>query len=90
MPKRRPERTLYPVVEQWLKRHFARFRTAINKGLRHSRIDIIGVRDTGGDLSGEVETIAIRSKARIIPVRERLWSDAWLQRLCESRVFGRS
>ena len=67
MRKQRPERTLYPVVEQWLKRHFACFRTAVNKGLRHSRIDIIGVRDTGGDLSGEVETIAIEVKRGSFP-----------------------
>jgi hypothetical protein len=67
MPKRRPERTLYPLVQRWLKRHFACFRTSINKGLQHSRIDIVGVRDTGGDLSGEVETIAIEVKRGSVP-----------------------
>jgi hypothetical protein len=67
MAKRRPERTLYPAVERWMKRHFTCFKTAVNKGLRHSRIDIIGVRDMGGDLSGEVETIAIEVKRGSFP-----------------------
>jgi len=67
MPKRAAERTLYPVVEGWLKRHFACFRTAVKKGLRHSRIDVVGVRDTGGDLSGEVETIAVEVKRGSFP-----------------------
>ena len=67
MAKRVAERTLYPAVERWLRRHFGCFRTAVNKGLRHSRIDIVGVRDTGGDLSGEVETIAIGVKRGSFP-----------------------
>jgi hypothetical protein len=67
MSRRRPERALYPAVDRWLTRHFACFRTAINKGLRHSRIDIVGVRDTGGDLSGEVETIAVEVKRGSFP-----------------------
>lgn len=65
--KQKPERSLYPVVERWLRRHFGCFRTSINKGLRHGRIDVIGVRDTGGDLSGEVETIAIEVKRGSFP-----------------------
>jgi hypothetical protein len=67
MPRRISERALYPAVERWLRRHFGCFRTAVNKGLRHSRIDIIGVRDTGGDLSGEVETIAVEVKRGSFP-----------------------
>ena len=63
----RPEKTLYPTVAKWLKREFGCFQTAINKGLRHSRIDIIGVRDVGGDLSGEIETIAIEVKRGSFP-----------------------
>src|SRR5437764_15255149 len=61
------ENTLYPYVERWLKRHFLCFRTAINKGLRHSRIDVVGVRDIGGDLSGDVETIAVEVKRGLFP-----------------------
>jgi len=65
--KRPLEKTLYPLVERWLRRHFGCFRTAVNKGLRHGRIDIIGVRDIGGDLSGEVETIATEVKRGAFP-----------------------
>src|SRR4051812_12565036 len=61
------EKTLYPMVDRWMHRHFRCFRTAVNKGLRHGRIDIIGVRDIGGDLSGEVETIAIEVKRGAFP-----------------------
>jgi hypothetical protein len=50
-----------------MRRHFGCFQTAINKGLRHSRIDIIGVRDVGGDLSGEIETIAVEVKRGSFP-----------------------
>jgi hypothetical protein len=56
------ESRLYPIVERWLKRHFSCFKTTINKGLRYGRIDVVGVRDVGGDLSGDVETVAIEVK----------------------------
>ena len=65
--KRPLEKTLYPLVDRWMRRHFGCFRTAVNKGLRLGRIDIIGVRDIGGDLSGEVETIAIEVKRGACP-----------------------
>jgi hypothetical protein len=53
---------LYPVVERWAKKHFRLFRTKINTGLKYSRIDVAGVRDIGGDLSGEIEAISIEVK----------------------------
>ena len=56
------ENALYPVVERWVAKHFACFHTAVNKGLKFSRVDVIGVRDVGGDLSGEVETISVEVK----------------------------
>ena len=61
MPKKlsKAASIFYPIVQQWLQKHFACFKTAVNKGLRHGRIDIIGVRDVGGDLSGAIETIGI-------------------------------
>jgi hypothetical protein len=65
--KRCLEKTLYPTVDRWMRRHFGCFKTAVNKGLRHGRIDIIGVRDVGGDLSGEVETIAVEVKRGSFP-----------------------
>ncbi len=65
--KRGPEQILYPTVERWVKRHFACFKTSSNKGLRHGRIDVIGVRDVGGDLSGAIETIGIEVKRGSFP-----------------------
>ena len=58
--RRRTEKELYPIVARWLSRHHHCFKTAINTGLLHSRIDVVGVRDVGGDHSGEVETISIQ------------------------------
>lgn len=65
--KRRSEKSLYPSVERWLRRHFGCFKTAVNKGLRYGRIDAIGVRDVGGDLSGAIETIGIEVKRGSFP-----------------------
>jgi len=56
------EKSLYPIVEKWMKKHFLCFKTAINTGLKYSRVDVLGIRDVGGDLSGEVETIVIEVK----------------------------
>ncbi len=61
------EKTLYALVGRWLKRHFKCFKVAIDKGLRHGRIDVVGIRDIGGDLSGEVETIAVEVKRGTTP-----------------------
>ena len=60
--KNEKEDTLYPIVAKWMKKNFLCFKTAINKGLKYSRIDVVGVRDIGGDLSGEIETIGIEVK----------------------------
>jgi hypothetical protein len=60
--KNPPENTLYPIVEKWMKQHFLCFKTAVNKGLRYSKVDVIGIRDIGGELSGEVQTIAVEVK----------------------------
>ncbi len=67
MKKRPKESTLYPVVEKWMKRHFHCFKTGINTGLRFSRIDVFGIRDLGGDLASDVETIAIEVKRGTAP-----------------------
>jgi len=56
------ESELYPRVEKWMKRHFRCFATATNTGLAYSRPDVTGVRDIGGDLSGEIESIIIEVK----------------------------
>lgn len=68
MAKKNPlEKTLYPLVARWVRRHFLCFRIAVNKGLRYSRIDVLGIRDVGGDLSGDVETIAVEVKRGSTP-----------------------
>ena len=56
------ESSLYPGVERWLKKHFQCFKSGINIGLRYSRVDVLGVRDVGGDLSGQIATYAIEVK----------------------------
>ena len=61
------ESELYPIVERWMRRHFQCFKTIIDKGLKYGRIDVLGVRDVGGDLSGEIETIAIEVKKGVTP-----------------------
>ena len=61
------EHELYPIVERWTRKHFRCFRTVMDTGLRYGRIDVLGVRDVGGDLSGEIETIAIEVKKGITP-----------------------
>lgn len=61
------EKEYYPLVARWLKRHFSCFKLAVNKGLRFGRIDVIGIRDIGGDFSGEVETIAVEVKRGAAP-----------------------
>ena len=56
------EKAYYPIVEKFLTRHYKCFRSATNEGLRHSRADVIGIRDIGGDLTGEIETIIVEVK----------------------------
>src|SRR4051794_14223094 len=67
MAKKPLEKTLYPLVARWMRQRFLCFRLAINKGLRYSRIDVLGIRDVGGDFSGEVETIAVEVKRGSTP-----------------------
>jgi hypothetical protein len=67
MKKKPLEKTLYPHVRRWMRRHFLCFRLADNKGLRYGRIDVIGIRDVGGDFSGEVETVAVEVKRGSTP-----------------------
>jgi len=67
MAKKALEKTLYPLVARWMRRRFHCFRLAINKGLIHGRIDVLGISDIGGDFSGEVETIAVEVKRGSTP-----------------------
>ena len=56
------EKEYYPIVAKYLEKQYQCFQTAINTGLRHSRADVIGIRDIGGDLTGEIETIIVEVK----------------------------
>ncbi len=66
------ESSLYPIVEKWLKEYHLCFHATKQKMLKiysqngkekaYGRIDVVGVRDIGGDLSGEVETIVVEVK----------------------------
>jgi hypothetical protein len=61
--KKVKESDYYLDVKKWLEKSHLCFKTAINKGLKkYSIIDVIGVTDVGGDLSGEVEMIAVEVK----------------------------
>ena len=60
--KTRKESSLYVPVEKWMRTHFGCFRSGRNVGLKYSRVDVLGVRDVGGMLSGEIETICIEVK----------------------------
>ena len=56
------ESSIYPKVEKWMNHHFGCFQSGTNVGLKYSRPDVLGVRDVGGMLSGEIETICIEVK----------------------------
>jgi hypothetical protein len=56
------EADLYPGIERWMKRYFKCFKTGINIGLLYSQADVLGIRDVGGALSGEIESIIIEVK----------------------------
>ena len=56
------EKTYYPIVAKFLAKSHQCFRTQVNAGLRHSRADVIGIRDVGGDFTGEIETIIVEVK----------------------------
>jgi hypothetical protein len=61
--KIRGESRYYPMIEKFLKRRFNCFTTSKNRGTLFGRIDVIGLRDIGGDLSGNVEIIGVEVKA---------------------------
>jgi len=56
------EKEYYPIVSKFLEKKYQCFKSEINTGLRHSRADVIGIRDIGGDLTGEIETIIVEVK----------------------------
>ena len=56
------EKIYYELVSKWLLKKYQCFKVAINTGLKYSRADVIGIRDIGGDLTGEIETIIVEVK----------------------------
>jgi hypothetical protein len=56
------EAELYPILANWMKKHFRCFKAGGPVGTRYSRADVVGIRDTGGGNSGEVELIVIEVK----------------------------
>jgi len=63
MPRRRRgENRLYPIVEKHLRCRFDCFATGVNRGTQYGRVDVVGVRDIGGDLSGGWEVIGVEVK----------------------------
>jgi hypothetical protein len=66
-PKELKEQDYYPLIDSWLKRYHHCFQTGINTGLSYGRIDVVGVKDVGGQLSGEIETISVEVKRKNEP-----------------------
>jgi hypothetical protein len=53
----------YVIVERFLRRRFGCFKTTQDRGTTFGRMDVVGIRDIGGDLAGAVEIIAVEVKA---------------------------
>jgi hypothetical protein len=56
------EKDYYPIVSSWLQKTYKCFKVKENVGIENSRADVVGVKDIGGDFSGEIETIIIEVK----------------------------
>ena len=56
------EKDFYPRVAQWAAKSLGCFHTAIDAGLKRGRIDVVGLRDVGGNLSGRSEVVSIEVK----------------------------
>src|SRR5687768_3129010 len=71
MPSKKPaapkrsqlERDLYPKVQRWMEKQQGCFVSGINTGISHGRIDVVGLRDIGGNLSGKAEVVSVEVKA---------------------------
>jgi hypothetical protein len=61
------EEDYYQDIEKWLKKYHHCFQTGQKKGLKNSIIDVVGVKDVGSDLSGEIETISVEVKRESEP-----------------------
>ncbi len=52
----------YGRVAKWLKTQYQCFATKTDVGIRYGRIDVVGLRDIGGELSGSGEIVSIEVK----------------------------
>jgi hypothetical protein len=80
------ESTLYPAVANWLEESKLCFTIETNKGLYYTRFDVVGVKDVGGDLSGEIETIAIEVKNGTEPF-SRACGQALAYKIYVNRIY---
>jgi hypothetical protein len=80
------ESSLYPIVAKWLEENQLCFKISQNKGLYYTRFDVVGVKDVGGDLSGEIETIAIEVKKGSEPFT-RASGQALAYKIYANRVY---
>ena len=64
MPRKRrlAEKDRYPIIETYIRKRFNCFETVQNKGTKFGRVDVVGLRDIGGDLSGALEVVAVEVK----------------------------
>lgn len=81
------ERDLYPIVKKWLEKSQRCFRREEDIGLKFSRIDVLGVKDVGGDLSGEVETIAVEVKQEGDYPFAKASGQALAYKVCANRTY---
>jgi len=85
------ESDLYPLVEKWLKESHRCFKReedtgVIDKEVTYSRIDVVGVRDVGGDLSADIEIIAVEVKRKGAPFAKAS-GQALGYKICANRVY---
>jgi hypothetical protein len=56
------EKEYYKQVATFAEKKLGCFDSAVNKGLRHGRVDVVGLRNSGGFLRGDTELIGIEVK----------------------------
>ena len=56
------ERDLYEPVRVFIKKEYSCFHTGIEKGSKDGKIDVVGLRNTVGDLGGHTEVISVEVK----------------------------
>lgn len=57
-----PEAELYPIIQRWATKSGC-WETRIDVGLKLGRIDVVGIRELGGDLTSRSEVVSIEVKS---------------------------